>query len=254
MIETYIFQHALGEFARIKRLFGWFLLVAVLYLLAGLFSATLKKADPAAVYGQMVLAMAYHILPLVAAVYATAIVSAEVEQKTIVYLLTRPIPRWKLLLFRTLAAILVVFAITMAAVSILALSSGQVGTAAYMRDVLGVFVGSCAYVSFFLLISLVSNRAMLFCMLYAFAWETAMPNIPGDLYHLSIYSYLRAIGDHVVPQRGGGIISVLSGQNAQSTLTPSGSFIAMILFSVVCVGISLWWFSHFEYVAREDAE
>jgi hypothetical protein len=44
------------------------------------------------------------VLPILAVVFGTGVISQEMEQKTIVYLLTRPVPRWRILLAKFAAA------------------------------------------------------------------------------------------------------------------------------------------------------
>ncbi|MBX3118396.1 MAG: ABC transporter permease subunit [Fimbriimonadaceae bacterium] len=202
--------------------------------------------------------LVFRLLALIAAIFAAVVVAQEVEQKTIVYLLTRPVPRPKILLARTAAAIVVTFVI--GAIAALAVSVSVMGTAGFtndlmLRDIKALFVGAAAYVSLFVLISLWLNRSMLICLLFAFGWEMAIPNMPGTMYRLSIFSYLTAIAER--PSSGGQLNTLgtgLSGELSSNILLPSTGYLTMGFLIVACLGLGAWWFKNFEYVPREDAE
>ncbi len=209
-------------------------------------------------YGTLSGWLVFRLLALVAAIFAAVVVAQEVEQKTIVYLLTRPIPRAKLLLARTAAAIAVTFlvgAVAAVVVSFSVMGGKGLSNDLLISDLKALFVGAAAYVSLFVLISLWLNRSMLICLLFAFGWETAIPNMPGSMYRLSIFSYLNAIAEH--PSQGGQMNTLgtgLSGELSTNLLLPTTGYITMLTLTVICLATGAWWFKKFEYVPREDAE
>jgi len=210
------------------------------------------KADA---YSNVSAIFVYHILALASAIFTTAIISQEVEQKTIVYLLTRPVPRWKLLLLRYLASGIVVSVIGILCAVFASIGSyqGLGNNPLLIKDCAALIVGAFAYGALFLLVSLMFNRAMIICLLFAFGWETAIPNMQGQMYYLSIYSYLEGIAQH--PSAGGNkLLALLVGGSGDNTLTPGTSYLVMFLFSVALIGAAAWWFTNFEYLPREDAE
>ncbi len=197
----------------------------------------------------------YHILALVSAIFTTAIISQEVEQRTIVYLLTRPVPRWKLLTLRYAASVIVVafVGILCAVLSSIGAYHGFGSNPLLAKDCAALVVGACAYGALFLLVSLMFNRAMIICLLFAFGWETAVPNMPGEMYYLSIYSYLQGIAQH--PSAGDNrLLALLIGGNADNTLTAGTSYFVMAALVVALIALGSWWFTTFEYLPREDAE
>jgi ABC-2 type transport system permease protein len=105
----------------------------------------------------------------------------------------------------------------------------------------------------FMLIGLMVNRSMIVCLLFTFGWESAVPNMPGQMSYLSINSYVQAIAEHPSQgsNKGMGLLTSTLGDN---TLSASTGYIAMFIFVATLVVISSLWFTHFEYLPREDAE
>jgi ABC-2 type transport system permease protein len=255
-MELAIFSQALRDSLRFRRIWPWLALGVVCFGMAFAWKQFNPDSLPADRYASVTLIFVYRILALLSAVLTAAILTQEVEQKTIVYLLTRPVPRWKLLLFRYLASVLVVFLVSAFALTLTNIGAYQ-GVprfdAAFGRDLAALGLGSLAYGALFMFVSLLFNRAMLFCLLFAFGWETAIPNMPGEMYKVSINSYLQAISDHGATMLSRGL-SAAAGTLGTSTITVAW---AVAVLGTICLGFvaaSLWWFTHFEYVPRDDAE
>lgn len=246
-----IFFHALKEASRFRRVAPWLGMGFLCFLLALLWPRIVPSTNPTDSYISVVALAAVRVLALGSAILTTAVIGQEIEGRTIVYLLTRPVPRWLLLLVRYAASVLVVFALS--AVAFVFTSGGAFhggGNPYLLRDLGVIFLGAVAYGALFLFISLAVNRALIWCVLFAFGWETAVPTMPGDIYRASILSHLQAAMQH--PKvAGGGILALLGGSppmSARSGVT------TLIVISAVLLALSAWWFTRFEFVPREDAE
>lgn len=254
MIEFFIFRVALLDYLRLRRIWIWIVLGFVSMAIATTWRN--EGGNLEEVYAQVMEGMVFKILALASAIFTTSIVSQEVEQKTIAYLLTRPVERWRLLLARFLAStaitILLGVFITIC-VSFGTFQGEWSSNSAMMRDFVAVVFGAFGYGALFLLISLMVNRAMIVCLLFAFGWETAIPNMPGEVYYLSIFSYVKAIADHVAFQVNNPL-GLLAGALGTTTIARGTAMAVLSLVAVGLVTLSCWWFSSFEYVPREDAE
>jgi ABC-2 type transport system permease protein len=136
----------------------------------------------------------------------------------------------------------------------LAVYGGQVFANPFLwRDAKAIVVGAAAYTSLFVFITLLMNRAMIVCLLYAFAWETVVPNMPGSMYYLSITSYLSAIAERP-PGASNDVMQLLAGNIGENLLTPTVAIPIMAVLVVCFVIASMTWFTKFEFVPREDAE
>lgn len=254
-MESAIFWQAIRDYYRLRRFLPWMFL-GLLCLAIAMFWNWLQDGASAQVsYSNVSSIFVFHILPLASAIYTTAIISQEVEQKTIVYLLTRPVPRWKLLLLRYLASALVVstIAIVCAVCATIGAYHGFGSNPLLVKDCAALVVGAFAYGAFFLLLSLMFNRAMIICLLFAFGWETAIPNMPGQMYLVSIVGYLQGIAQH--PSQGQNkLLGFLSSSNGDNTLSAGTAYASMFALVAVMAGLGAWWFTNFEYLPREDAE
>jgi hypothetical protein len=114
MIDFYLFRNALKDLLRTRRL----LASAGLVLFPAAVAVVLRIAahgafDPASAYNSLEALVVYgFLLVILAVVFGTGVISQEIEQKTIGYLLTRPLPRWRILLAK-FAAVIVTVTVTL---------------------------------------------------------------------------------------------------------------------------------------------
>lgn len=159
-------------------------------LMAVLFDLSSSAQDPErwtarVIYQGLIIAI---VLPLTALLLATSALGDEFEDGTIVYLLTKPIPRWQILLPKLAAAWLI-------AAALLALSTAGAGLIAAGSGsfvagfVLAVVAGALAYSAVFVLLSVTTNRALITGLLYVFIWEGAITAIFEGARYLSIRHY-----------------------------------------------------------------
>ncbi len=256
MIEAYLFTSSLKEFLRFRRLIPWLILGFGGMGLALIWPNLNPNTTPVDQYSIVTSTLVFHVLALAAAIFTTAIISQEVEQRTIVYILTRPVPRWKLLFMRYLAAstvVALVGAFGAVLVSVGVYKGGFLSNELLVKDIIAMAVGAFSYCALFLLVSLLINRAMIVCLLFAFGWETIVPNMPGEMYRLSVYSHVMAIAEHPT-STGGGAGSVASGLLNTNAISAGTAYATMFVMSAILLAISAVWFTTFEYVPREDAE
>jgi len=253
-METYIYSSMVRELTRFRRIFAWVLVALAGFGMASVYRSLVPHGSAGESYVLLSDTFAFRVLPLAAAILSTAVISQEVEQKTIVYLLTRPIPRWKLILLRTVAAMTVTFGITALTLLVLAQSTVGITNAMLMRDLVAAAVGSAAYVSLFVFTSLIINKSMIVCILFAFVWESSAQVIPGDLYRLTVGGYLRGISQHPTFDTGSqDMMNSISNLLGSHEVAPWLSYLSMAALTTACLVVSCLWFSTFEYMAREDA-
>jgi ABC-2 type transport system permease protein len=257
MIESFIFRHAVREFLMLRRVLPWLLLSLGAFALAYYWESLSPNSTQAEQYANVSSMIVFRMVALASAIFTTSIISQEVEQKTIVYLLTRPVPRWKLLLARFAASALVVALLGIFGSFVVSIGvygfAGAFGNPLFVSDLLAIVLGALAYGGLFLFISLIINRAMIVCLLFAFGWETMVPNMPGEqLARLSIFSHMQAIAEH--PSSGSKVLNFFAGDLGTNLITRGDAVPVLILVAAVALGVASWWFTRFEYVPREDAE
>jgi ABC-2 type transport system permease protein len=116
------------------------------------------------------------LVPLAAAVFGTTAFGGELDDGTLVYLLVKPIRRWRIALSKYVVAALSTVAVMLVAMMLpwLALRGAQVSTDALVGFVAGGAVGAVLYCALFLLLGLVSRRALVLSLLYVVAFEAVL--------------------------------------------------------------------------------
>lgn len=258
MTDGFLFSWSLRENLRFRRLFVWFLVSIALFAIA----KTVRQIDPSqsqqGTYVLMSGLVVYKLVALVSAIFAMGVVATEIEQKTIVYLLTRPIARFRILFWRTLGAMVAVIVVSIIALLGVSLATYGVGKHALLtNDLVAVTLGACAYTALFVFVSLLVNRAMAYCLVFAFGWETAVPNMSGDVELLSLNTYMGAIGAHPEAKDSSGgvkLLNAIAASGEKTAIAPAAAGYVLLGTTLVALVIAMIWFSSFEYLPREDAE
>jgi ABC-2 type transport system permease protein len=253
-MALYLYQSTLADFLRFRRLVVWSLLAVLLFGMGRSFIAFNPNSSTNDVYLLLSNVIVLRIQALAAAIFALQVIGSEVEQKTIVYLLTRPMPRFQILTARTLAAVTAVLIVSLLSLAGCALACGGGAWARFAQDASALVAGAFAYTSFFVLISLFVQKAMTYCLLFAFGWETGIPNLPGNLFWVSINSYVTGISQAAKAASPNSAITTFAGGQSSEAITPLVGWAAMAGFTAFCMVLGGWWFTTNEYVAREDAE
>jgi ABC-2 type transport system permease protein len=247
----YLFRESL----QLRKSLPWI----VIALLGMLLTAIWHKLSPGTEitpndrYVNVVNLLVYRTLPLASAIYTTMVLSQEVEQKTIVYLLTRSTPRAQLLIGRWLATVAAVVTVSVLGMGLCIAGAGGV-TLPIWRDLMAVLLGAVAYGSLFLMVTMVFNRALMICVLFAFGWESTVPNLPTGIQQLSILSHMQAVAAHPDTLGGKKFLEAIAGIAGQNDLSPLSSALKLGIFSVVMVAVATYWFKTHEFIPREDAE
>jgi ABC-type transport system involved in multi-copper enzyme maturation permease subunit len=147
------------------------------------------------------------ILPILGVFYGTSLIADEVEDKTITYLFTRPIPRSAVLLGKYLAylvcTILLVLPSVMLVYFLIVPVGGDSVAAAFpslVADLGMLAVGLAAYGAVFSLVGARVKRPLVVGLVFAFGWEPTVLLFPGYLKRMTVAYYLQALVTHEMPQ------------------------------------------------------
>jgi ABC-2 type transport system permease protein len=195
MMSTVAYITARGLFGR-RRVLLLLPLPALLVLLAVLCRG--YDVDPGQ-WGQAVivgLGLAV-VLPVISLIVGAAVLGSEIDDGTIVHILTKPLARRDIILAKFLVAAgasSVSAAVPLFVAGVLA-DSARFGMALAIAAV----VGACAYSALFLLLSLVSRRPVLFGLAYILVWEGLLGRFLSGTRVLSIEQYVITIADRIAP-------------------------------------------------------
>jgi len=160
------------------------------------------------IFGMMIwLLYIRFIIPVLGVFYGTALIADEVDDKTITYLFTRPIPRSAVLLGKYLAylastILLVLPSVMLVYFLVVPTGGSSIGEAfpSLLADFGMVVVGLAAYGAVFALVGTRLKRPLVVGLVYAFGWEPAVLMFPGYLKRLTVAYYLQALVTHEMPQ------------------------------------------------------
>lgn len=129
MSDLTLFKMALRDLVRAKRLIIAAILVAIPALITILWRmASPEEFDSYDTYNTLSAVLVYgFLLILLSVIFGTGVISQEIEQKTIVYMLTRPVPRWRIALVKFAAAFVGIVLTVWLATILLAFAAFGVG-------------------------------------------------------------------------------------------------------------------------------
>ncbi len=137
------------------------------------------------------------MLPVISLIVGTGVLGSEVDDGTIVHILTKPLARRDIILAKLLVAAgvsAVTSAIPLFVTGVLA-DSVRFGLAL----VVGAVAGALAYSALFLLLSLVTRRPVLLGLAYILVWEGLLGRFVSGTRVLSIEQYVISITDKIAP-------------------------------------------------------
>ena len=160
------------------------------------------------IFGMMIwLLYVRFIVPVLGVFYGTALIADEVDDKTITYLFTRPIPRGAVVLGKYLAylgctVLLILPTVMMVFFLIVPLGGGSIGQTfpSLLIDLGMIALGLSAYGAVFALVGARLKRPLVIGLVFAFGWEPTVMLVPGYLKQLTVAYYLQALVPHAMPQ------------------------------------------------------
>jgi ABC-2 type transport system permease protein len=135
------------------------------------------------------------VLPLVALVFGTAAIGAELEDGSAIHLLTKPVTRWRIVVAKISAAVLPTAGLAAGAAILTGLLVGG-GTDAVpvtLAYAFAVVVGALVYIAVFVALSVLTSRALIIGLVYVVVWEGMLGGLFEGTRVLSIRQYLLGI-------------------------------------------------------------
>ena len=179
-------------------------------------------------------------VPVLGVFYGTSLIADEVEDKTITYLFTRPIPKGAVLVGKYLAYLACTIFVVLPSVMIVYLAivpmRGSLGASFLdlIKDLTLLAIGLAVYGAVFAFIGAKFKRPLLIGLVFIFGWEQAALAFPGYLKKFTVAYYLQALVPHAMPNDG--VVSLIQGIFRETpSLGESLFWLAAILLAF------LWW-------------
>ena len=180
------------------------------------------------------------IVPVLGVFYGTSLIADEIEDKTITYLFTRPIPRGSVLLGKFFAYLACTILVVLPSVVIVYLCvvpmRGSLGGSFIdlVKDLVLLGIGLAAYGAVFAYIGAAFKRPLLIGLIFIFGWEQAALAFPGYLKKFTVAYYLQSLVPHAMPNDG--VISLIQGLFRETPSLPvSLAALALIIGAFLAV-------------------
>jgi ABC-2 type transport system permease protein len=162
------------------------------------------------------------MVPLIGVIAGTGAIGPEIDDGSIVYLLSKPVKRPTIIFTKLIVAI----AVTMAFSAIPTLIAGLIlngnGEQIAVAYTVAALVASIAYSALFLLLGTVSRHAVVIGLVYALVWEALFGSLVPGARTLSVQQWALALAQRI------------AGQDAVSS--DVGLPVAVVLLVVATVG------------------
>lgn len=143
------------------------------------------------------------LMPLVALLLGTGAIGGEIEDGTAVFLLAKPIPRRTVVFTKLAVAAACAAGLTCAPMLVAGLlGAGGLGDGLVLGFVAAGAIGSLVYTSVFVVVSLITSRALVFGLAYVLIWEGLLAGLFAGTRTFSIRQQTLAFADAIagVPQ------------------------------------------------------
>jgi ABC-2 type transport system permease protein len=131
-------------------------------------------------------------LPLIALVFGVSALGTELEDGTAIYILSKPVPRWRIVLAKAAVAGLLTIALVLPA-TVIAGVVGRVATGDTFAFGVAVVAGALAYTALFVALSVLTSRALIVGLAYVLVWEGIMSGLLEGTLFLSIREATTAV-------------------------------------------------------------
>jgi ABC-2 type transport system permease protein len=178
-------------------------------------------------------------VPVLGVFYGTSLIADEVEDKTITYLFTRPIPKGAVLVGKYLAYLACTFFVVLPSVVIVYLCivpmRGSLGGSFLdlLKDLALLAIGLAVYGAVFAFIGARFKRPLLVGLIFIFGWEQAALAFPGYLKKFTVAYYLQAMVPHAMPNDN--VISLIQG-----IFRESPGLVESLVWLTVILAVFLW--------------
>jgi len=190
----------------------------------------------------------HFLVPIVSLFLGTGIIADEVEDKTLQYLIIRPVPRFLIVFAKFLSnifigSIIVVISLLVSFALALFGSSGplNIGFSFLIYASGTLILGLSVYSALFALLGGTLRHPMILGLLFVFGWEKLITYVPGNAQYLTIMNYLQTL--YPFSNSSSNILSSLIGNDISTITAILVLFVSLFIF----VGISCYLPSFKEY-------
>jgi ABC-type transport system involved in multi-copper enzyme maturation permease subunit len=186
------------------------------------------------------------ILPLFTLSYASQAFGAEREERTLIWLLTRPMPRSAIYLAKFVGTLPWCLAFSLGGFVALCLAGGDQGRTALRLYWPAALAGTVAFAALFHLIGAVFRRPVVVGLVYVFFFEALVGALPGSLKLLSLTFYTRCLMYNEASAAGYPVEML----EVTGVVSDTTAWVVLLVAAVGLTGLGTWLFARGEH--RDD--
>jgi ABC-2 type transport system permease protein len=137
------------------------------------------------------------VLPLTALIIGTSVLGAEIDDGSIIHLLATPVSRTSVVISKFAAAVTLTVMFGAIPEFLAAAIAKGVGDRLTLGLLVGALVASVAYNALFVMLSILTTRAIAVGLLYLLVWEGLLGNLIGGVRVLSIGQYSVSVANAI---------------------------------------------------------
>lgn len=192
-------------------------------------------------------------VPVLGVLYGTSLIADEVEDKTITYLFTRPVPRGAVVIGKYLAylactTLIVLPAVMMVYFALVPVTQVSASFGLLLTDLGILALGLAVYGALFAWVGASLKRPLLIGLVFAFGWEPLALLVPGYLRQFTVAYYLQALVPHAMPANAS---ASLLGAVFRATPSPVSSVCWLMAIMVGCLALAARAVERREYVLEQ---
>lgn len=129
------------------------------------------------------------VIPVVTLIGTTTLITSEIDDGSIIYLLSKPVPRWVIVASKMLVILGSSLAVAVIPMGLAALIMVGTDGGLWWGALLGGTVSAVAYTGAFTLLALMVKRSVTGCVLYWLVWEALLTTVLKPAQYLSARAY-----------------------------------------------------------------
>jgi len=181
------------------------------------------------------------IVPVFGVFLGTGLIADEVEDRTITYLFTRPIPRGSVLVGKYLAYLVCTTSVVLPSLmltyfALVPLSAVATSFPQLMLDFAIVVIGLATYGALFGLVGVVVRRSIVAGLVFVFGWEPLVLLLPGYLKRASVAFYVQSLVPHSVPRSE---VTFLPQLVVREVMAPGSAVLWLCVILAACLALAI---------------
>ncbi len=183
------------------------------------------------------------LLPVWSLSFASEAIGGEREARSLVWLLTRPLPRPAVYLAKFIGLLPWVLGLNLGGFGLICLAAGEQGRLAFRLFWPAVLASSLAFAALFHLFGAVFRRPTVMALVYCFFLETLLGDMPGLMKRISVTFYTRCL----MFEAAGAYGLTPEKPNVYQPVSAATAWVVLLGATAGLLALGMWLFSQAEY-------